>query len=194
MYRKQIINNHTSELEALEARIREMEERLKLGKPASAGDNIAGPSGSPRSQRQPVGDLFADANAPPPPPAKDSSASQSQGAQNNKHSGSRPGTARQSQQAVPGALPPTPVGSEGECEPPVTHYSQVNVVSRPFAPPPPRPSASSTTSTSSSSTTRAQRRRAAEDDSTSVRSMSGSTTFADYVIVPRLDGDDDQDA
>ena len=28
--------------------------------------------------------------------------------------GSRPGTARASQQAVPGALPPTPVGSEGK--------------------------------------------------------------------------------
>ena len=171
-----------------------MEQRLKQGKPTNADDKNAGPSGSPRSQRAPVGDLFADPNAPPAPPAKDYQASQSQGAQHNKHSGSRPGTARQSQQAVPGALPPTPVGSEGECEPPVTHYSRVTVVSRPFAPPPPRPSASSAISTSSSSTARAQHHRTAEDDSASVKSMAGSTTFADYVIVPRLDGDDDQDA
>lgn len=33
-----------------------------------------------------------------------------------KHGGSRPGTAKASQQAVPGALPPTPTASEGEYE------------------------------------------------------------------------------
>lgn len=36
--------------------------------------------------------------------------------QDQKQGGSRPGTARASQQAVPGALPPTPTASEGEYE------------------------------------------------------------------------------
>ncbi|KAM7212807.1 hypothetical protein V8F06_011795 [Rhypophila decipiens] len=145
--RSQQINNHTSELEALEARIREMEQRLKQGS----------------------GNLFTDSKAAPPPPEKDYRSGQNQGAaQQNKYSGSRPGTARQSQQAVPGALPPTPIGSEGEC-----HPAQVTVV-------PSRPRQNGT--------------RRMEDDSASIRSMSGSATLADYVIVPRLDGDDDKDA
>lgn len=37
-------------------------------------------------------------------------------ANSQKHGGSRPGTAKASQQAVPGALPPTPTASEGEYE------------------------------------------------------------------------------
>ncbi|GAB1312764.1 hypothetical protein MFIFM68171_02974 [Madurella fahalii] len=90
--RKQQINSQTSELEALEARIREMEQRLKKQNGVPSGSGQAAGSNDP--------------NAPPPPPEKDYSAQQ------NKYGGSRPGTARQSQQAVPGALPPTPVGSE----------------------------------------------------------------------------------
>lgn len=46
-------------------------------------------------------------DAPPPLPEKDS-------ARAARYGGSRPGTARQSQQAVPGALPPTPTSSDGE--------------------------------------------------------------------------------
>ncbi|KAK4213597.1 hypothetical protein QBC37DRAFT_400395 [Rhypophila decipiens] len=172
--RKQQINNHTSELEALEARIREMEQRLKQGSGGINGivadnKNVTPSGGSPRAQRSPVGNLFTDSKAAPPPPEKDHRSGQHQGAaQQNKYSGSRPGTARQSQQAVPGALPPTPIGSEGEC-----HPAQVTVV-------PSRPRQTGT--------------RRMEDDSASIRSMSGSATLADYVIVPRLDGDDDKDA
>ncbi|KAK3315474.1 hypothetical protein B0H66DRAFT_606356 [Apodospora peruviana] len=188
--KKQQINNQTSELEALEARIREMEQRLKQG-PAA----VARPSGSPRSQRPPVANAFDGPNAPPPPPAKDYPTSPNRGQQQqNKYGGSsQPGTARPSQQAVPGALPPTPVGSEGECEPPVTtahSRPRVTVVSRPSAAPPPPPR-----QTSSSSTARAYtNQRKVEDDSASAKSMSESVTSADYVIVPRLDGDRDQDA
>lgn len=178
-----------------------MEQRLKQGSSSINGivtdHNNAKPSGSPRAQRSPVGDLFTDANAAaPPPPEKDYRPGQSQGAQQNKYSGSRPGTAKQSQQAVPGALPPTPVGSEGEYEPPVAHPPRVTVFSRPFAPPPrPRQGGTSNTGAGSSSGVQARQiKRAAEDDSASVRSMSGSATLADYVVIPRLDGDDDQDA
>jgi len=110
--RKQQLNSQTSELEALEARIREMEQRLKTNPLDQAGR----PSGSPRAQRPPVANAFDDPDAPPPPPAKDderSAASQrDQGYGQHKYGGRRPGTARESQQAVPGALPPTPVGSE----------------------------------------------------------------------------------
>ncbi|KAM7206441.1 hypothetical protein V8F20_002790 [Naviculisporaceae sp. PSN 640] len=195
--RKQQINSQTSELEALEARIREMEQRLKQGTSSINGivtDNQ--PNGSPRAQRSPVGDLFTDANGAPPPPEKDYRPSQNQGAQQSKYSGSRPGTAKQSQQAVPGALPPTPVGSEGEYEPPVTHPPRMPVFSRPFAPPA-RTRQGGIYSTGTGSFSGAQGRhmkRTGEDDSASVKSMSGSSTLADYVIIPRLDGDDDQDA
>lgn len=178
-----------------------MEQRLKQGASSINGivtDNKdAKPSGSPGAQRSPVGDLFTDANAAaPPPPEKDYLPGQSQGAQQNKYSGSRPGTAKQSQQAVPGALPPTPVGSEGECEPPVTHPSRVTVFTRPFAPPPrSRQSDTSTVGAGPPSTAPAHSIEGVlQDDSASIKSMSGSVTFTDYVIVPRLDGDDDKDA
>lgn len=52
------------------------------------------------------------ADVPPPLPEKDHAG---RSARADKYSaGSRPGTARQSQQAVPGALPPTPTSSDGE--------------------------------------------------------------------------------
>lgn len=82
--RKKELDSQTSELEALERRIREMEQRLK---------------GTPVVNTQTTS---AEQTGTLPPPEKDQ----------HKYGGSRPGTARQSQQAVPGALPPTPVGSE----------------------------------------------------------------------------------
>jgi len=106
--RKQQLNTQTTELEALEARIREMEERLKSQAPNPSGR----PSGSPRTQRPPVANAFDHPDAPPPPPAKDDDLSASQNYGQHKYGGRRPGTARESQQAVPGGLPPTPVGSE----------------------------------------------------------------------------------
>ncbi|KAL2024376.1 hypothetical protein VTK56DRAFT_8858 [Thermocarpiscus australiensis] len=102
--RRQHINSQTSELEALEARIREMEKRLKMQKP-----NPDNPGDNSGTRRQ------ADQDSPPPPLEKDYPAGQDperEQQQQHKYSGSRPGTARQSQQAVPGALPPTPIGSE----------------------------------------------------------------------------------
>lgn len=86
-HRKQVVQSRASELEALEKRIKDMEARLKRG--------AANPAPQPKVPHlQPV----------------------TQQAQDQKHGGSRPGTARSSQQAVPGALPPTPTASEGEYE------------------------------------------------------------------------------
>ncbi|KAL2256666.1 hypothetical protein VTK26DRAFT_1327 [Humicola hyalothermophila] len=100
--RKQQINSQTSELEALEARIREMEERLRLQ--TGSGN----PASSAGTQNQAAGGASNDLAFRPAPPEKD----QQQPDQQHNYGGSRPGTAKQSQQAVPGALPPTPVGSE----------------------------------------------------------------------------------
>ncbi|KAL2273908.1 hypothetical protein FJTKL_03995 [Diaporthe vaccinii] len=81
--RKQVVQSRASELEALEQRIKDMEARLKR--------NAANPAPQPKVPHlQPV----------------------TQQTQDQKHGGSRPGTARASQQAVPGALPPTPTASE----------------------------------------------------------------------------------
>jgi hypothetical protein len=86
--RKQQINTQTSELEALEARIREMEMRLK-GQASPSAASSSAKTGNPNAPA-------AEKNQP----------------QQQKYAGSRPGTARQGQPAVPGALPPTPAGSE----------------------------------------------------------------------------------
>lgn len=86
-FRKQVVQSRASELEALEQRIKDMEARLKR--------NAANPA--------------PQATVPHLQPV-------TQQTQDQKHGGSRPGTARASQQAVPGALPPTPTASEGEYE------------------------------------------------------------------------------
>lgn len=182
---KQQINTQTTELEALEARIREMEQRL-------TGGNGAKATSSPRTSRPPVANAFDNPDGPPPVPEKDQQRSAGRDQQSQKYGGSRPGTARASQQAVPGALPPTPVGSEGESEPHECPRS---------APRPPRARLSASIASSgkfssaSSSTTLTRVRESPGDDSGSVQSMSmsGSVTSADYVVVPRPDGDGDKD-
>lgn len=95
---KHNVQNQTSELEALEKRIKEMEARLKRGST----------SGHPRGalslqqHQQPEQD-----EAGPPPPPKDQEKTKS-----------RPGTARQIQPPAPSSanMPPTPTASEGEYE------------------------------------------------------------------------------
>ncbi|KAK1834499.1 hypothetical protein QBC39DRAFT_328086 [Podospora conica] len=184
--RKQQINSQTTELEALEARIREMEQRLGGG--SSSGAKPSG-GGSPRTSRPPVASAFDAPDGPPPVPEKDQQRSAGRDQQTQKYGGSRPGTARASQQAVPGALPPTPVGSEGECEPLESPRSSL------------RPSrarlsasiASNPPSASSSTTLTRVRESPGDNHPGSVRSMSESVTSADYVVVPRPDGDGDKD-
>ncbi|OTA96264.1 hypothetical protein M434DRAFT_19723 [Hypoxylon sp. CO27-5] len=97
--RKQQVTSGQSELEALEARIKEMEERLKKQNPPGAAGSM-----SPRAQRQAISDAFGTA-------AATASADKDQQQQR-----SRPGTAKQVQQAPAhgGAMPPTPTASEGE--------------------------------------------------------------------------------
>ncbi|OTB16337.1 hypothetical protein K445DRAFT_74804 [Daldinia sp. EC12] len=92
--RKQQVTSGQTELEALEARIKEMEERLKQQNPAAVG------STSSESQRQAVGDAYSKLSA-----EKDLAQQQQR---------SRPGTAKQVQQAPAhgGAMPPTPTASE----------------------------------------------------------------------------------
>ena len=100
--RKQIITSQTTELEALEARIREMEERLRRNQqtPARRPSEPA-PSSSHRRGAQ--------SEAAPPPVPKDTHSEKSR---------SRPGTsrAREREHAPGGAMPPTPGASEGEYE------------------------------------------------------------------------------
>lgn len=99
--RKETVNKNADELASLEARIKEMEDRLKRsaggGRPAIPTQARADqPSSS--SKATPA----APVDAPPPPPAKDDARS-------------RPGTARAQQQAPSsGNMPPTPGASEGE--------------------------------------------------------------------------------
>ncbi|KAI1471197.1 uncharacterized protein F4812DRAFT_455308 [Daldinia caldariorum] len=92
--RKQQVTSGQTELEALEARIKEMEERLKQQNPTAV---------SSTSPRQAVGDAFG----------KTASTEKELAQQQQR---SRPGTAKQVQQAPAhgGAMPPTPTASEGE--------------------------------------------------------------------------------
>ncbi|KAG7294534.1 hypothetical protein NEMBOFW57_004609 [Staphylotrichum longicolle] len=163
--RKQQINSQTSELEALEARIREMEMRLKGNRPNTPGG----------AQNAPARGQPSNTSAPPPPPEKDYPADQARTRDQQQHKyGSRPGTARQGQPAVPGALPPTPAGSEAQ-----SHWSP----SKPNTSMPSNPSFA----------TRTKEMGLSGDDSDSITSMSESASFADYVIVPEPDGDRERD-
>ncbi|EQB51385.1 hypothetical protein GCG54_00003319 [Colletotrichum gloeosporioides] len=87
--RKQTVQTQTNELEALERRIREMEERLKSN----------GPAQKPAERQA----------------AHDAVAALSKEAEKVR---SRPGTARQNQPHAPSSanMPPTPTASEGEYE------------------------------------------------------------------------------
>ncbi|KAH9907950.1 hypothetical protein F4778DRAFT_777321 [Xylariomycetidae sp. FL2044] len=95
--RKQQVTTGQSELEALEARIKEMEARLKKTAPGISQGS------SPRATRQALGHTFDE--------QKHAAATGKQPMQL-----SRPGTAKQSQNAPAhgGAMPPTPTASEGE--------------------------------------------------------------------------------
>ncbi|KAF1733874.1 hypothetical protein CRV24_005405 [Beauveria bassiana] len=89
--RRAKVNRNTMELASLEARLREMEERLKRSQ-QSRPDLQLNTSDMPK---------HAPTHAPPPPPDKDDKAR------------SRPGTARAPKQAPSaGTMPPTPGGSE----------------------------------------------------------------------------------
>ena len=186
--RKQQINSQASELEALEARIREMEARLK------GSSTTSRPSGTTAQS--------STSSAPPPPPEKDHPVEQNrardQQQQQTKYGGSRPGTARQGQTAVPGALPPTPAGSEGESEPSVTRSSRVVPRSPPGARAQSHRSPSRTTAGLAShappSAARVKELPVPGGDSDSIKSASESASFADYVIVPAPDGDRERDA
>ncbi|KXH51570.1 hypothetical protein CSAL01_03386 [Colletotrichum salicis] len=90
--RKQNVQSQTSELEALERRIREMEERLK----------------SNNANKQAAAQPVAAAGAAAPALSKEAQ----------EKARSRPGTARQNQPHAPSSanMPPTPTASEGEYE------------------------------------------------------------------------------
>lgn len=136
-------------------------------------------------------------DAPPAPPEKDYPAAdqnraaqeQQQHQQQSKYSGSRPGTAHKGQPAVPGGLPPTPAGSEGESDPSAPSPSAIA----------PRPSGIQTQSllgtffTIQTSASQANQLPVLGGDADSVRSLSESASFADYVIVPGPDGDRERD-
>ncbi|KAK1754388.1 hypothetical protein QBC47DRAFT_361465 [Echria macrotheca] len=194
--RKQQLNSQTSELEALEARIREMEERLKtqpgLASMVAPGSGRPNNGGSPRTQqRPPIANAF---DGPPPPlPEKDQHRPSSREQYSNKYGGRRPGIARESQQAVPGALPPTPVGSEGECDPPPVpaRFSP----RAPVAVPRSNAQAAARLRGSGKLSPNPSSAPGANDPSSSstAQSMSDSLTFADYVVVSRSDGDGDKD-
>ena len=118
--RKQAVSSQTSELEALEARLRATEERLKAAANAPArspsGRSTGGGPNSPR-QRVPLGDTFAQGRvegerSPTSPLAQTFG---NRPATANKPS-SRPasGWKPDPSQAIPVALPPTPGASEGD--------------------------------------------------------------------------------
>jgi hypothetical protein len=155
-----------------------MERRLKM---QTNPDNPSGSaqSGTPGGQ-------------PPAPPEKGYSAAdlsraweQRDHLQQQIKNASRPGTAQQNQPAVRGGLPPTPAGSEGEFEsPPVSHPSQLALRPR-GARAQPDPGAATVPSFSPLKE---------GGDSDSIKTMSESASCADYVIVPKPDGDRERDA
>jgi hypothetical protein len=118
--RKKAVSSQTSELEALEARLRATEERLK----AAASNKSPSGRSSPKV-RTPLGDTFA--QSPTKASATSPLASEFEKAGSRPVTANRPKTGegrppsgwRQGQEDVdvppmPGQLPPTPGASEGE--------------------------------------------------------------------------------
>ncbi len=99
--RKQQVSTGQTELQALEARLKEMEARLQTSK-------LDGSGGSPRAQRRPLANTFSPAAQP----------TEKGLPQRPPQAASRPGTAKQAQLAPMhgGAMPPTPTASEGESD------------------------------------------------------------------------------
>ncbi|KAI1196560.1 hypothetical protein F5X97DRAFT_325392 [Nemania serpens] len=99
--RKHQVTTGQTELQALEARLKEMEARLQTSK-------IGRPGGSSQAQQQPLANT------------SDSStrSADKELAQRPLQTASRPGTAKQAQNAPMhgGAMPPTPTASEGESD------------------------------------------------------------------------------
>ncbi|KAI8630993.1 hypothetical protein F5Y19DRAFT_474116 [Xylariaceae sp. FL1651] len=102
--RKQQVTTGQTELQALEARLKEMEARLQMSKGSGSG-------GSPQAQRQPLSTEFDQA-------VQSAKSSEKELSQRPLQTTSRPGTAKQAQHAPlhGGAMPPTPTASEGESE------------------------------------------------------------------------------
>ncbi|KAL3426601.1 hypothetical protein PVAG01_00110 [Phlyctema vagabunda] len=117
--KKQAVSTQTSELEALEARLKATEERLKAAAISPGKDSSSGAGGSPR-QRAPLGDTFSQAKEaerlPMSPLTTDFANKPSSRPATGNKPVSRPtsGWNQESGQAMPGGLPPTPGASEGE--------------------------------------------------------------------------------
>jgi hypothetical protein len=117
------VTSQTSELEALEARLRATEERLKA---AASGDPSPSNRRSGRSSpRPPLGDTFSHAQREQPSsPLTESTKAPSrpQTATRPKTRDGRPASGWRGQETygqappMPGGLPPTPGASEGESE------------------------------------------------------------------------------
>lgn len=183
-----------------------MEQRLRSSKP-DAGNNLdqrlasAVSGGSPRSQRPPVGNAFdqpqaseTGAEAPPPLPQKDHArrGAHDQRQQQQQHSRSRPGTARQAHQAMPGALPPTPVASEGEYELVIRNRSTLlTTISSSSITGPTCISNLQSSSPSSPALSLDEPGRHPKGDTPETANFAD---VADFVIVAAQDGDDEQDA
>lgn len=100
MYRKREVGKSSDELASLEARLKEMEDRLKKSQQTQSRMSMSGINLGSTSNRSEA------PNANQQLAAKDESDSKAR---------SRPGTARATQQAPSsGNMPPTPGASEGE--------------------------------------------------------------------------------
>lgn len=106
IYRKQTVDKNTEELASLEARIREMEDRLRRSAPGGSRPSLAqvvnkGAADDDQQQQQ---QQQHNQNLQAEDASKDDAKARS-----------RPGTARATQQAPSsGNMPPTPGASEGE--------------------------------------------------------------------------------
>lgn len=94
-----------------------MEDRLRQrGSPPNSTGPAAN-SASPRHVRSPISGVFDEPTQGGNDGGnkqQDDDSRRHESRAGDKYAGSRPGTARASRQAVPGALPPTPTESEGQ--------------------------------------------------------------------------------
>ncbi|CZR68009.1 uncharacterized protein PAC_17908 [Phialocephala subalpina] len=106
--KKKAVSTQTSELEALEARLKATEERLMKASGGSPPGKSSTGRSSPRSRVPLSGDTFKEGEQPTSPLASEF--------RNSRPNTGRLQTKEEYTAHMPGALPPTPGASEGESE------------------------------------------------------------------------------
>lgn len=113
-YRKRAVSSQTSELEALEARLRATEERLKQTKALGLAHTSGNGPASPRRSRTPLSNNTFESSQTQGHPTQYQTPTSPLNTEFRPKTPTRPGTSKRQEAPPMPAAPPTPGTSEGE--------------------------------------------------------------------------------